>query len=184
MKAHNKISNSSQMHPTLQLAWQHCEEVRQELLVVLHKVTATDWLRRPTPTTWTIAEQVDHLIRSEIGTSKMSRKLIGGAYNGAKHSIGAKFFTAALDIYPYGPTMAPQELVPTVDLPFSEAFNTLATTHRRFYQELTALDGGDPELLESPDPATGVWFTLGGWIQLQALHEAHHLQQIIKLLEN
>jgi hypothetical protein len=27
------------------------------------------------------------------------------------------------------------------------------------------------------------WFTLGGWVRVQALHEEHHLRQIQRMLE-
>ena len=58
----------------------------------------------------------------------------------------------------------------------------LDLAHRRFRSELSMFQGANPEALRSPDPATGDWFTLGGWVKLQAWHEALHLTQIRSIL--
>jgi hypothetical protein len=54
----------------------------------------------------------------------------------------------------------------------------LAAVHARFLEELQRFQGPDPDALAAPDPATAVWFTLAGWVSLQALHERHHLAQV------
>ena len=47
---------------------------------------------------------------------------------------------------------------------------------------MAALAGAlDPDAIVAPDPASDLWFTLAGWVRVQALHEAHHILQIKEL---
>jgi hypothetical protein len=121
---------------------------------------------------------MDHLLRAEIGTSKMVRKLIRGDYAAQAVPNGATLHTMDLDRYPYGRLDAPRDLIPASVRERVEVEQELDSAHRRFRSELAKFQGADPEALRSPDPATGVWYTLGGWVKLQAWHEAHHLAQI------
>jgi hypothetical protein len=130
---------------------------------------------------WCIAEVVEHLLRAEMGTSKMVRKLIRGDYATWRIPDGATVYTAKLDGYPYGRLTAPHELNPGPVRDRADLERELGVSHLRFRKELAQFRGEDPEMLRSPDPATGVWYTLGGWVKLQALHEAHHISQIRQL---
>jgi len=169
------------MHASLSAPWGFCADTRAELLAVLAGPTPARWDARPSPDSWTLAEQVDHLIRSEIGTSKMARRLIRGDFREMKRSPEALFYDSSLEHYPYGRLAAPAGLVPA-PLPREEATAQLAAVDRRFAEELERFQGPDADTLAAPDPATGVWFTLGGWVRLQGWHEAHHLLQIRALL--
>lgn len=171
-----------ELHPALIPGWKFAEQVRAALLRTIRPLTAAQWTFRPKPAVWCIAGQVDHLIRAEIGSSKMVRKLIRGDYQMQEVPVGATLYTGDLDWYPYGPLTAPHELVPGPVRDRTDLERELALAHARFRVELSKFRGDDPERLRSPDPATGVWFTLGGWLKLQALHEAHHLAQIQRLL--
>ena len=112
----------------------------------------------------------------------MIRMLIKGNYTNMKRPTDTSIYTIALDSYPYGVLSAPSMLVPTTNFDFDQVYEVLAATHERLKKELCIFSGTDPEVLESPDPDTGYWFTLGGWVRLQALHEAHHLQKINELI--
>ena len=158
-----------------------CESSRAELLTLLDAVTPGQWQARREPTRWTLAEQVDHLIKSEIGTSKIVRRLIRGDYTHATRPFGVQIHDSRLAAYPYGRLDAPAVLRPT-DLAADVARGLLTATHERFLEELLKFEGADSDALAAPDPATGEWFTLAGWVRLQALHEGHHLAQIRGLL--
>ncbi len=162
--------------------WQLAERVRGELLEVIGPVMPAQWRFQPELGSWCIAEVVEHLLRSEIGTSKMARKLIRGDYRTWALPAGATLYTAELDRYPYGQLSAPQELVPGPARDRAELERELDVAHVRFRKELEQFRGEDPEVLRSPDPATGDWYTLVGWLKLQAWHEAHHLSQIQRIL--
>ncbi len=162
--------------------WQLAERVRRELLEVSSRLTPTRWRLRSDPGSWCIAEVVEHVLRAEIGTSKMVRKLIRGDYATWRIPTDATLYTAELDRYPYGQLTAPHELTPGPARDQSELERELGVAHLRFRKELEQFRGEDPEALRSPDPATGVWYTLGGWVKLQAWHEAHHLSQIQRIL--
>jgi DinB superfamily len=112
----------------------------------------------------------------------MARRLIRGDFAGAARPQGARVFDSTLAAYPYGQLPAPDGLVPS-SRPLPDARDELDSVHRRFREELARFEGPDIDALAAPDPATGVWFTLGGWVQLQALHERHHVGQIRAALE-
>ncbi len=169
---------SAALHPALRTAWEFSETVRGELLQVIRPVTHARWSLRPTAGAWCIAETVDHLLRAETGTSKMVRRLIRGDYAGQALPVGAVLYTKDLDRYPYGDLDAPRGLLPESVREKPELEAELNLAHARFRSELSMFRGDEPEMLRSSDPATGTWFTLGGWVKLQAWHEAHHIAQI------
>ncbi len=169
------------LHRDLVAPLERCEATRGKLLAILSQLTASRWHARPSRGGWAVAEHVDHLIRAEVGTSKMARRLIRGDFRGIARPPEARLYDSRLDSYPYGRLSAPVGLVPA-SRPLEETTEALEAAHRRFHEELLRFDGPDADALASPDPATGVWFTLAGWVRLQALHEEHHILQIQALL--
>ncbi len=169
------------LHPGLRAPLDSCEAVRRDLTGVLATLTSRDWSKRADRDTWTVSQSFDHLIRAEIGTSKMARRLIRGDYAGVIRPPNARLYDSTLDAYPYGRYPAPAILVPE-SLRLEEAVDRFESAHQRFVTELGLFSGPDPDALASEDPDTGLWFTLAGWVRLQGLHEAHHLRQIKTLL--
>ena len=169
------------LHPALRVSWDFAEQVRAKLLETIRPLTAVQWVFRPQGRAWCIGEQVEHLLLAEIGSSKMVRKLIRGDFHAHHAPAGATLYTASLDRYPFGRLEAPSVLVPRPARNREILEQELAEARARFRTELSAFQGDDPETLRAPDPATGVWFTLGGWVKLQAWHEAHHLSQIQRI---
>ena len=169
------------LHRDLVAPLELCEATRGKLLAILGRLTPGSWHARPTLGAWTVAEQADHLIRAEVGTSKMARRLIRGDFLGIARPPEARLYDSRLDSYPYGRLTAPVGLVPALR-PMEQATEELEAVHRRFIEELRRFDGPDADALASPDPATGEWFTLAGWVRLQALHEEHHILQIQALV--
>lgn len=167
------------LHPGLQPGWAECERVRRELLDLL-ATRPEGWNVRPEGGAWSALHVIDHLLRSEVGTSKMVRRLIRGDFDGLVRPGGAVVHGSSLAAYPYDPSPAPPGLVPD-DAPALDRA-ALDAAHRRLFDELARFAGPDADAPAAPDPATGVWFTLAGWVRLQALHEAHHLEQIRRLL--
>jgi hypothetical protein len=155
--------------------------VRRDLAALLAALTRRDWSLRASRDAWTVSESFDHLVRAEIGTSKMARRLIRGDYTGVVRPPGVRVYDSSLDVYPYGRYPAPATLVPE-PLPFEAAAGRFEEVHQRFIAELSVFSGPDPDAIASEDPDTGLWFTLAGWVRLQGLHEAHHLRQIKALL--
>ena len=172
------MTRSAELGSALRL----CEGIRGDLLTLLQTLTRRDWSLRASADTWTVSEYFDHLIRSEIGTSKMARRLIRGDYASVRRPAGVRLYDSTLDVYPYGRYPAPPTLVPE-PLPFEDAAERFEAVHQRFVEELGRFDGPDADALFSEDPDTGLWFTLAGWVRLQGLHEAHHLRQIRALLD-
>ena len=169
------------LHRDLAAPLQLCEATREKLLAILGQLTPDRWLARHNRGVWSVAEHVDHLILAEVGTSKMARRLIRGDFLGIARPPEGRLYDSRLDSYPYGRLSAPVGLVPASQ-PLEQATEELDAVHRRFIEELRRFDGPDADALASPDPATGVWFTLAGWVRLQAFHEQHHILQIRALL--
>ena len=161
----------------LRPSWLLCETVRADLLAVLAAIPYGEWTRPPGPGRWCAAQQASHLLKTEVGSSKIVRRLIRGDYQGFVRPPGAVLHDSQLDYYPFGPTVAPPALRPE-GLAAEEAFEQLATAHARFFEELQRFTADDPDALVAPDPASDLWFTLAGWVRVQALHEAHHVLQI------
>ncbi len=172
------VQGVPELHPVLREACDFVETVRKELLHAVQPVSVTHWTFCPAGEGWCIAQVVDHLLRAEIGTSKMIRKLIRGEYTNQAIPVGAILHTRELDRYPYGRLVAPPNLLPGHVRDKAEVERELELVHARLRSELSVFRGEDPEVLRSSDPATGDWFTLGGWVKLQAWHEAHHSTQI------
>jgi hypothetical protein len=172
------VQGMPELHPAFREAWDFVEKVRGELLLAIRPVTRVQWTFRLTVEAWCIAEVLDHLLRAEIGTSKMVRKLIRGDFSAQALPIRATLYTKDLDRYPYGRLDAPHGLIPDPVREKPDLEGELNLAHACFRHEVSIFQGDDPEILQSPDPATGDWFTLGGWVKLQAWHEAHHLAQI------
>ena len=172
---------ASDLHSVLLPGWTFAEAVRAELLDALRSMTPARWTSRPDAKAWCTGEVVEHLLHSEIGTSKMVRKLIRGDYRSLEIPRDARLCSVDLDRYPFDRLDAPANLVPGPVRERVEVEQTLQVAHQRLRSELSRFQGDHPEVLRSPDPATGVWFTLGGWIKLQAWHEAHHIRQIQRL---
>lgn len=170
------------LHSILQPAWGFAEQVRAKLLETIRPLTTAGWVFRPGPRAWCVGEQVEHLLRAEIGSSKMVRKLVQGDFRAQHIPAGATLYAATLDRYPFGRLEAPPALVPGPVRNRETLERELAEAHARFRTELCAFQGDDPEILRAPDPATGDWFTLGGWVKLQAWHEAHHITQIHRIV--
>jgi hypothetical protein len=168
------------LQPGLRGPWSHCETVRADLLATLAAVPPSHWARQPGSGRWSVAQQADHLLRAEIGTSKIVRRLIRGDYQGLTRPPGAVLYDSTLDAYPFGPVAAPPVLEPE-GLRADEAHEQLAAAHARFFEELQRFATDDPDGVMAPDPASDLWFTLAGWVRVQALHEAHHILQIKKL---
>jgi hypothetical protein len=170
------------MHETLVPGWRHVERARAALLAAVEPVPADAWSRRGPASGWTLAQQLDHLLKSEIGSSKIARKLIRGDFGGLTRPADTRLFDSKLDVYPFPPSEAPAVLVPAPAGGKELLLSELRSTHQRFQEELARFAGPDPDALCSPD-VSDFWFTLGGWVRVQALHEEHHLRQIQRMLK-
>ncbi len=171
----------SELHPALRAGWDLADQVRAELIAAITPLTPAQWTFRPASGAWCVGEIAEHLRLAEIGTSKMVRKLIRGDYRDWVLPSGIAPVTGGLDRYPYGDLQAPTGLAPDRAPDRDRLLPELDAAHARFRLELAAFAGDDAEALRSPDPATGTWLTLDGWLKLQAWHEAHHLAQIRRI---
>src|SRR5262245_40692147 len=102
----------TELQPGLRSSWAFCEETRADLLATLARVPVEHWSRPPRPGAWSAAQQADHLLKAEVGTSKIVRRLIRGDYAGWVPPAGARLYDSSLATYPFGPVAAPPALEP------------------------------------------------------------------------
>src|SRR5262245_34312641 len=140
------------LQPGLRASWALCEEARADLLSALGAVPPDEWSWQPDASRWSVAHQVDHLLKAEVGTSKIVRRLIRGDFSALVRPAGAPLHDGSLAAYPYGPTTAPSFLEPA-GLAADGALAQLSAAHARFFEELGRFTAGDPDALAAPDPA-------------------------------
>ena len=86
------ISDDNGLEPGLCASWSLCETVRADLLATLGAVPPSHWARQPGPGRWSVAQQADHLVKAEVGTSKIVRRLIKGDYQSLTRPPGAALY--------------------------------------------------------------------------------------------
>ena len=170
----------SSLQPGLRSPWSLCETVRADLLATLRAVPPSHWARQPGSGRWSVAQQADHLLKAEVGTSKIVRRLIRGDYQSFTRPPDATLYDSRLDAYPFGPAEPRRACSLRAGVP-ARLYERLAAAHARFFEELQRFATDDPDAIVAPDPASDLWFTLAGWVRVQALHEAHHILQIKEL---
>jgi DinB superfamily len=175
------MTTSRSLHSGLVPLLEQCEAARRDLLALVSGLAPTEWKGGLGVGSWTIAEHVDHLVLAEVSTSKIVRRLVKGELPRGPRRPTSPLFDSTMAIYPYGPGPAPQALEPRAQ-PRQQTIDRLHEGHRRFIEELESFAGADPDGVAAPDPATNAWFTLAGWVRLQALHEARHILQMKRLL--
>ena len=120
------------LHSGLRTGWLSSEKVRRELLETIRCPTPAQWMFRPEAGFWCIGEAVKHLLRAEIGSSKMMRKPIRGNYHGQTVPASAILYTVDLDQYPYGRLQVPRNLVPGSFRDQAELERELRSARARF----------------------------------------------------
>jgi hypothetical protein len=161
----------------LEALWHDLESVRGEVLAVVEGLSQAqaDW--RPTASDWSIGEIVHHLTLAEVGTGKLTSKLlreVGSAP--ASFPAGLAAF-APLPSWPPGPREAPPMVRPEAGQPIDRLVADLKAARARSRQSFERLATVDPRALRWSHFRLGE-LDLGQWWLLQAAHDGDHLQQL------
>ena len=157
--------------------WNELQSVRTQLLKETEGLSQAqaDW--RPSEQDWSIGEILHHLVLAEVGTGKLTSKLLKDAPQPLPAFPADLKAFAAVPAPPPGPAKAPEVVYPERGHPLGRLVADLNAARERSRQSVDRLATVDPRGLK--------WrhFTLGEmdlaqWWLLHARHEADHLRQL------
>lgn len=160
----------------LETIWNDLESVRAQTLKETEALSQTqaDW--QPADGEWSIGEILHHVMLAEVGTSKLTSKLLRDARPPLPPFPGdLRAFTPLPP--PPGPAKAPEVVYPERGHQIERLLADLATARERSRQAI--------ERVAAVDPRAFTWrhFILGEldlaqWWLLHVRHETDHLQQL------
>ncbi len=163
--------------PPVDALWNKLEAVRAQILTEVQGLSQTqaDW--RPSGTDWSVGEIMHHLTLAEIGTGKLTSKLLKEAPQPMAPFPAELEGFAPLPPPPPGPAQAPEVVRPEAGHPVGELLAGLKAARERSRQTIERLAAVDPRPLRWRHFALGE-LDLAQWWMLQARHDADHLQQL------
>ncbi len=173
----------SALPPKLRELAEGLEETRRATVALALRFPEGEFARRPAGE-WSAADILEHLILSEIGTSKVIRKMLkekAGTlppYPADDSVLSVRTFPP-----PPGPVTAPEGVRPKGPArPRTEVLAALAECRARTLESLAMLSGFDPRAAEFPHPRFGP-INLYEWPALTiGSHERDHQAQLAGLL--
>ncbi len=163
--------------PPVEALWNEMESVRAQLLKEAEGLSQAqaDW--RPSDEDWSVGEILHHLTLAEVGTGKLTSKLLKDAPQPVPPFPAELKSFAPVPPPPPGPAKAPEVVYPERGHALEQLVADLKTVRARSRQSVERMAAIDPRGLR--------WrhFTLGEldlsqWWQLHVRHETDHLQQL------
>jgi DinB superfamily len=163
--------------PALEVLWNDLQSVRSEVLKEVEGLSQTqaDW--RASEAEWSLGEIVHHLTLAEVGTGKLTSKLLKEAGPQAAPFPPDLSALTPLPAPPPGRAEAPEPVRPTSGQPIGQLMAEMRAARERTRQTLERLAGVDPRAYRWAHGRLGE-LNLGQWWLLQARHDADHLEQM------
>lgn len=157
--------------------WNDLQSVRALLLKEVEGLSQTqaDW--RPEESEWSVGEIVHHVTLAEVGTGKVTSKLLKEAGETLKPFPADLRGFAPLEMPSGGRAEAPQAVWPERGKTLTELVADMKAARERSRQTIERLGAVDPRPLVFPHPRLGL-LDLSQWWMLQARHEGLHLEQL------
>ena len=157
--------------------WNDLQSARAQLLKEVEGLSQpqADW--RPRETEWSVGEIIHHLTLAEVGTGKVTSKVLKEAGESVKpFPADLKGFTPP--VTPAGGRAeAPQGVWPERGKPFDVLVAEMKAARERSRQTIERLGSVDPRPLTFAHPRLGS-LDLAQWWMLQAWHDGVHLEQL------
>jgi hypothetical protein len=157
--------------------WDDLQSARAQLLKEVDGLSQAqaDW--RPSDTEWSAGEIIHHLTLAEVGTGKITSKVLKDAGESIKpFPADLKGFTPP--VTPAGGRAeAPQAVWPERGKPFDVLVAEMKAARERSRQSIERLGSVDPRPLTFAHPRLGS-LNLAQWWMLQAWHDGIHLEQL------
>ncbi len=174
----------SALPPKLAELADRLDDIRKATVAMVAGLSDAEFSWRPEGE-WSVAEILEHVVLSEIGTSKVIRKMLkekAGAlppYPADDSVLAVREFPPP----PPGKVTSPEGVRPKGPVPpKSEVLAALAECRARTLESLAALAGADPRAAEFPHPVLGP-INLYEWPALTiGSHERDHQAQIADIL--
>ena len=157
--------------------WNDMESVRAQLLKEAEGLSQaqSDW--RPAPDEWSVGEILHHLTLAEVGTGKLTSKLLRDAPQSLPPFPPDLPAFSPLPPPPPGPARAPEVVFPERGHSLERLIVDLKTIRERSRQSVERLAAVDPRGLRWRHLALGE-MDLAQWWLLHVRHETDHLQQL------
>ena len=163
--------------PPLETLWNELESVRADVLKEVDGLSQTqaDW--RPGEADWSAGEIIHHLMLSEVGTGKLTSKVLKEAGTGVPGYPADLAALRPLPSLPAGPLEAPPPTRPERGHPIAQLLADFRAARDRSRQSIERMAVVDFRGLTWRHASFGE-MDLSQWWQLQAWHDADHLQQL------
>jgi len=163
--------------PPLETLWNEMQSVRAGILKEVEGCSQAqaDW--RPGDADWSVGEIIHHLMLAEVGTGKLTSKLLKDAGSGAGVYPADLRALRPLPALPSGPLEAPLATCPERGHPIGPLLADFKAARERTRQSLERMGAVDFRRLTWTHAAFGE-MDLSQWWQLQGWHDADHLQQL------
>jgi len=157
--------------------WNDMESVRAQLLKEAEGLSPaqSDW--RPSPDEWSVGEILHHLTLAEVGTGKLTSKLLRDAPQLLPPFPSDLAAFAPVPPPPPGRAQAPEVVYPERGHSLERLIADLKTIRERSRQSVERLATVDPRGLRWRHVALGE-MDLAQWWLLHVRHETDHLQQL------
>jgi len=161
----------------LETLWNELQSVRADILKELEGCSQAqaDW--RPGQADWSAGEIVHHLLLAEVGTGKLTSKLLKEAGPGLAAYPADLTALRPLPSRVAGPTEAPPGVRPESGHPIGQLVADFKTARERSRQSIERMGAVDFRRLTWTHATFGE-MDLSQWWQLQAWHDADHLRQL------
>jgi len=157
--------------------WNDLQSARAQVLEEVEGLSQAqaDW--RPSDSDWSAGEIVHHLTLAEVGTGKVTSKVLKDAGESVKpFPADLKAFTPI--VTPSGGRAeAPQGVWPERGKPFAQLLAEMKAARERSRQSIERVGAVDPRPLTFSHPRLGA-LDLAQWWMLQAWHDGVHLEQL------
>jgi hypothetical protein len=163
--------------PPVDALWSDLESVRARLLKEVESLSQAqaDWRARDTD--WSVGEIIHHLTLAEVGTGKVTSKVLKEAADRLQpFPPGLTGFTPVATPAG-GRAEAPTAVWPERGKPLRELVADMRAARERSRQTIERLGAVDPRPLTFSHPRLGP-LDLAQWWMLQAWHDGIHLEQV------
>lgn len=162
------------------------QKERDALVARVQRIPADLHDKRPDPTRWSIAEVLEHLMRVEIGVTKLLMVRGQSAPPPDTPRPGeSSFLTPAVSARVRDRSEgieAPERVRPSGTVPSHEALAQLSSTRAGLISAYSSANTDALDRVTHPHPVFGL-LTLRSWVAFSADHEARHSEQIAEIAQ-
>lgn len=159
---------------------------RDALIARVQRIPADLHGERPDPTRWSIAEVLEHLMRVEIGVTKLL--MVRGQSvpaTDAPSPDASSFLTPEVSAVVRDRSRgieAPERVRPSGTVSSQDALAQLTNTRAGFISAFSSANADALDRVTHPHPVFGL-LTLRSWVAFSADHEARHSDQIADIAQ-